>query len=182
MYTFQELVTMFNAFKNLKDSLSIIFTAALVLFLLIAVNTCSHYQNAVDDFEAAAKLQIQENQKLKLQYQAEAIQTELDWKVKEQKAYEKYTQDIQAIHSQYADNLQLANRVQYHTTETIKYMPTITRETLEAYATAQSNGVSECTALLTEADRIAREYDAEIERIIKSYPTAVDPQPDIRMN
>lgn len=169
---------MFNVIKNLKDSITLILVLVLIGLVVISMTTCSHYRDAVADLEAIAKQQIEQNKVLKLQYQAEALLKELAWKEKERQAYEKFTQDLQTISAYYTGNKQLLDRLQYNTTETIKYLSTMEPQAREDYVKAQSDGAIEGTALLVEADRIAREYDAEIERIIKSCSSGEDPPQD----
>lgn len=146
----------------------------LLVWCVVATTTCSHKADQIKDLQNASKLADAENKAEISRLTAQVKQTERDWAQAESKAYERYAKDIQDINALYSDRLRDVSGVQHSTTEIIKYLPDYPRETLENYAKATANGVSECVPLLVGAEKIARDYDAEIERLVSSYPEPVE--------
>lgn len=146
----------------------------LVLYCMVATATCSYKSSQVRALKSEKEIAALEHKAKISELKADAKTIEAKWAQSESKAYERYAKDIQDLNAMYIERMRDVNGVQHITTETIKYLPDYTREALEKYATATGNGVSECSALLVETENIARQYDAEIERIISSYPDPVE--------
>ena len=155
-------------------TIKFVLLSALLLWCVVATTTCSHKADQVKDLQTASKVANAENKAEISRLKAQAKKTETDWAQAESKAYERYAKNIQEITALHADRMRDVSGVQHSITETVKYLPDYTREALESYAKTTANGVAECSALLVGVEKVCRNYDAEIERLIFSYPEPVE--------
>lgn len=146
----------------------------LLLWAVVATTTCSHNTDQLKKLQNESELANANNKAEIGRLTAQVKQTEKDWAQAEAKAYERYAKDIQKISALHADRMRDVSGVQHSIAETVKHLPDITREALENYAKTTANGVSECSALLVGVEKVCRNYDAEIERLISSYPEPVE--------
>lgn len=144
--------------------------AVLVVLGIGAMSTCTHYKNQVSELQAEkAKTKLEnEAEKLKLITLAQA--KELRWANERIEANERYTQEINAVHALYAGRQHDVDGVRNSITETIKYLPGYTLEECQSFATAAGYSVIEGAALLVEVEAVARQYSAEIDKLIREHP------------
>lgn len=160
-------------FSIAKDLIAAAFLV-LIVGCILSVVTCSYYKGEVKDLENGIAQEAQKNAELREHYTAEAYKTELAWKEKQRLAYENHVKELQKIKAYHSDSLLLVERLRNKTAGTIQHLSFMDPQAYTDYTTARADAVVEGAALLAEADSIAREYDAEIERIIADCSAAVD--------
>lgn len=155
---------MFSEFKFIS-------VVVLILWSFFATKTCSYHADQVKQIRMQTQLQAAEIKR----YEAEARTIEAKWAKAESKAYENHAKEIEQLNAMHAERISQLSRVQYTTREIIKYLPDTTGENCKDYATAATNRLSQGADLLIRAERMARLYDAEIERVVAACPAREDP-------
>lgn len=138
-----------------------------IAYLLIK---CANYEEQIKSYEEKSVMSAQIALTQEALYKLQASQSQLRWSLQRVKANEAYTHELQLIHADYNKRLFDSNRVQVSTEKIIKYLPDLSRAAVENVAKTTADGVSECAAILTEVESVARGYSAEIDKLISEYP------------
>lgn len=170
---------MFDAIRDAKDMIMTAIMIILFISFIGSVTTCTYYREDTLELTQSIEKQKLEYAVLEQTYIAKAKAIEVGFKEQEIKAHEKYAEDLLSIAQQSSTNDRIIDRVQHHTTETIKYLPNMERSALEEVAISKSELLIEGATLLGEADQIARQYSAELDLCYAKYPKNLDDASDI---
>jgi hypothetical protein len=150
----------------------VIFSACFLLIIFLWLQR-DYYKNQVKAYQDEKVLAEQQFLTEKAQLETQIVSIEKDWKEQRNQANEAHTAEIQRLNDMYNERLRDVNRVQYRTQEIIKYLPDASRSAVEEIAKTTTNGVKECSAILVEVESVARQYSAEIDQCIASYPKPI---------
>lgn len=97
-------------------------------------------------------------------------ETEVKWQRQIVIAQEKHKEEIHAIEAKYLNSLAANNRLRDTVSTLNSELSKYPRETVEKYAKTAANNLSECSAVTGDLERLAYQYNAEIELLLSSWP------------
>lgn len=156
--------------------LKFIVLVALALSFFASITTCAHYKDKVKAAEIKHQIEQKEFEIAKAELETAAVEKETEWAIEAKKANENYAKELLRISAIVTGMQRDVNRVQYITTETVKYLPDFTREALENYAAVAADGAAQSAGLLASAYDYAEQCSAEVNKVIDEHPG--EPQAD----
>lgn len=96
---------------------------------------------------------------------------EVFWQKEVTVAQQKHKEELNAIETRYLTNLAANNRLRDTVKTLNRKLSNYSRETVEGYAKTAGNNLSECSSVTGELERLAYQYNSEIEFLLASWPS-----------
>lgn len=96
---------------------------------------------------------------------------EVFWQKEVTVAQQKHKEELNAIETRYLTNLAANNRLRDTVKTLNRKLSNYSRETVEGYAKTAANNLSECSSVTGELERLAYQYNSEIEFLLASWPS-----------